>query len=282
MNFPNNLSILRRRAGYTQEGLAEALGVSRQAVSKWESGLTLPEAATLLTLADLLSCTLDQLMREELAGAGGEALAAEVTEDKAAQGEDVQEQGEEEEERYALFVKYNKHMDRLAVMMGSGVFLILFSISLMIAGIVLRPYYHWIGLAMMAFFPVCLIVAVGFFIYGGVTDEEFRTAYPVLPDFFSAEALARFQHIYRLGLPITVTGILADVALLVLLAFLFETNETMMVLSAALFLGILGLATGAMTLLGILHDKYDLDHYARHSARYAERHAERAERRGRL
>lgn len=65
-HFEHNLPILRRRAGYTQENLAEALGVSRQAVSKWESGQSLPEAATLLTLADLLSCTLDQLMREEL------------------------------------------------------------------------------------------------------------------------------------------------------------------------------------------------------------------------
>lgn len=65
-NFPQNLSILRRKAGYTQESLAEALDVSRQAVSKWESGQTLPEAATLLQLADLLHCSLDELMRETL------------------------------------------------------------------------------------------------------------------------------------------------------------------------------------------------------------------------
>lgn len=62
--FPENLSLLRRRAGYTQESLAEALNVSRQAVSKWESGQTMPEADKLLALADLLGCTLDQLMRE--------------------------------------------------------------------------------------------------------------------------------------------------------------------------------------------------------------------------
>ena len=62
--FPENLSLLRRRAGYTQESLAEALNVSRQAVSKWESGQTMPEADKLLARADLLGCTLDQLMRE--------------------------------------------------------------------------------------------------------------------------------------------------------------------------------------------------------------------------
>ena len=67
--FPRNLSAFRRKAGYTQEGLAEALGVSRQAVGKWESGQALPEAATLLTLADLLNCSLD-------AGAAGRGRAS--------------------------------------------------------------------------------------------------------------------------------------------------------------------------------------------------------------
>lgn len=69
-HFAENLSILRRKAGYTQESLAEALGVSRQAVGKWESGQGLPEAATLVTLAELLGCSLDQLMRETLAEDG--------------------------------------------------------------------------------------------------------------------------------------------------------------------------------------------------------------------
>lgn len=69
-HFPQNLSILRRQAGYTQETLAEALGGSRQAVGKWEAGQALPEAATLLTLADLLGCSLDALMRESLTETG--------------------------------------------------------------------------------------------------------------------------------------------------------------------------------------------------------------------
>ena len=41
MAFPENLQFLRTRAGVTQEHLAEELNVSRQSVSKWESGVSL-------------------------------------------------------------------------------------------------------------------------------------------------------------------------------------------------------------------------------------------------
>ena len=66
MYFSSNLQILRKRCGMTQEKLADRLGVSRQAISKWESGETVPEISTLLQLAQLFSCTLDDLLQQDL------------------------------------------------------------------------------------------------------------------------------------------------------------------------------------------------------------------------
>lgn len=66
MYFASNLQFLRRRSGMTQEKLANRLGVSRQAISKWESGETLPEVTTLLQLSQLFSCNMDELLRQEL------------------------------------------------------------------------------------------------------------------------------------------------------------------------------------------------------------------------
>lgn len=43
MSFEKKLQSLRKAAGLNQEELAEELGVSRQAVSKWESGLSFPK-----------------------------------------------------------------------------------------------------------------------------------------------------------------------------------------------------------------------------------------------
>lgn len=59
------LSRLRRDNNMTQEALAEYLGVSRQAVSKWESDLTYPETDKLIRLARLYGCSVDYLLTGE-------------------------------------------------------------------------------------------------------------------------------------------------------------------------------------------------------------------------
>ena len=49
MKFNENLKYLRKQAGLTQEQLAEKLSVSRQAITKWESGESLPAVENLKT-----------------------------------------------------------------------------------------------------------------------------------------------------------------------------------------------------------------------------------------
>ena len=53
----------RQRCGLTQEGVAEALNVSRQAVSKWETGAAEPTAANLLALSQLYGISAEELLR---------------------------------------------------------------------------------------------------------------------------------------------------------------------------------------------------------------------------
>lgn len=59
------LARLRRSLNITQEELAERLGISRQAVSKWESDLAYPETDKLLLLSRLYGCTVDYLLTGE-------------------------------------------------------------------------------------------------------------------------------------------------------------------------------------------------------------------------
>lgn len=53
---------LRKEKGYTQEGLAEKLGVSPQAVSKWENDQTCPDISILPLLAEMLGVSIDELL----------------------------------------------------------------------------------------------------------------------------------------------------------------------------------------------------------------------------
>ncbi len=64
--FCKNLRRLRLGKGYTQEQLAEALGVSPQTVSRWECGTTLPDVMQLPKLARLYGITVDDLYRQEV------------------------------------------------------------------------------------------------------------------------------------------------------------------------------------------------------------------------
>ena len=64
MKFNENLKYLRKEANLTQEQLAEKLNVSRQAVTKWESGQSLPDIQNLKEMADMFGVTMDALVGE--------------------------------------------------------------------------------------------------------------------------------------------------------------------------------------------------------------------------
>ena len=64
MTLGEKLSKLRKENNYTQEQLADVLGVSRQAISKWESNITYPETDKLIRISELFHCSLDYLLKE--------------------------------------------------------------------------------------------------------------------------------------------------------------------------------------------------------------------------
>ena len=63
MQFHDRLYEARKRSGMTQSDLAEKLGVSRQAVSRWEMGTAKPEFENLIAISDLLGVSTDYLLK---------------------------------------------------------------------------------------------------------------------------------------------------------------------------------------------------------------------------
>ncbi len=65
MKFEEKLTMLRKKNGMSQEDLADRLGVSRQAISRWELGTTMPDAPNLLKLSSLFSVSIDYLLHDD-------------------------------------------------------------------------------------------------------------------------------------------------------------------------------------------------------------------------
>lgn len=63
MGFSENLQNLRKIKNMSQEQLAEKLEVSRQAVSKWESGNGYPETEKLITICEIFDCSMDYYIK---------------------------------------------------------------------------------------------------------------------------------------------------------------------------------------------------------------------------
>ena len=154
MAFSNNLQYIRAQAGVTQEQLAEQLEVSRQSVSKWESGASFPEMDTLLRICDLYDVNMDTLLR-----------------------------GSVEESRVSDTAQYDAHMNRFSLQIALPVFSIIAGISLMIL-------LSSLGLSEMlavALFMLILTISVVVIVAGGIQHDNFCKKHPVIQDFYTEE-----------------------------------------------------------------------------------------------
>ena len=76
MNIADRIQYLRKQKGYSQEELADKVGVSRQAVSKWESEQSTPDLEKVIAMSELFEVTTDYLLK------GIEPLPKDVTQPK--------------------------------------------------------------------------------------------------------------------------------------------------------------------------------------------------------
>ena len=87
MTLGEKITKQRKELNYTQEQLAEILGVSRQSISKWESDIAYPETDKLIKMGKLFECSMDYLLNDDVA----------------------EKQGTEQKETEAFWDKFKKH-----------------------------------------------------------------------------------------------------------------------------------------------------------------------------
>ncbi len=66
MNLAEKIIVLRKKYGWSQEQLAEKLDISRQSVSKWESGMSIPDLDKIIKMSDLFEVSCDYLLKDSL------------------------------------------------------------------------------------------------------------------------------------------------------------------------------------------------------------------------
>lgn len=217
--FAANLALLRKGKGLSQEQLAEQLQVSRQSVSKWESGTCLPELATLDALCTLFGCTLDTLLRGSVQQQARGALDA-----------------------------YDAEGDALARSITVGVVAILAGVTLGCAMAARNMPENLYGFVML----LGVIAGVTVLVAGAIRHETFAKGCPAWSVEYPPERRAAFDRRFPGWMAGGIGLVLADVAMVALLADTFPEDWL-----GALFLAVLTVAVGLLVWGGAQKSKYD-------------------------
>ena len=254
MNLSENLHFLRKRDKITQEELADRLGVSRQAVSKWETGEAFPETDKLIMLCDMFNVSLDELVR-------GNAVKEEKKEE-----EPLQDSG-----------GFIKHMDKFSRRIAAGVFLILFGATLcvLINGYALSFNNNMSDITAVfgaAAVLVCVAAAVFIFVYSGMEHDRFRKKYRTVSGVYSEKEVQAFLKRFARNLAVLCSGIIVDVVFLVVMSTLIDAGIITVSASAedeaycyvvSAFMFVLSFLVGGIVYYGIQHSKYEVSEYNR-------------------
>ena len=148
MEFSDKIKEIRKERGISQEMLADALGVSRQAVGKWESGQGYPEVEKIIAISDMFDVSLDCLLKDTNVQRGHEHKDDQINEDEDENKADGYIRGEhlaqntkvkrncEDEEHYAnpkiveSYLAYKKSSGRK---IGAGVATIISSLTFLMS-----------------------------------------------------------------------------------------------------------------------------------------------------
>lgn len=232
MSFAQNLQYIRTKNGLTQEQFAEEMGVTRQSVSKWESGTSFPEMETLLKICDRYQVDLDKLMRGS-----------------------VETDHEEETEGFVRHIKLFSIQIALSV---SAILLALSAISLF-DGI-------WPENLSGALFLTVTTISVITLIVSGMEHSRYVKKHPKMHPVYSEKEIERADHVFSWAVAGGVGAIL--VGLIVAACMGGDHDRNILAnASGAIFLAMVALAVGIFISFGIRRNLYHVEEYNKENVR---------------
>jgi Predicted transcriptional regulators len=233
--FGENLQNLRKIKSMSQEQLAEKLDVSRQAVSKWESGGGYPEIDKIISICEIFNCNMDILMKGK--------ISEDTTGDK---------------KRYDIF----ENTFSKGIAFGVGLILIGVTLFLFISGLVQSnaidsDKFDAIAVAVLLCF---VVISVPIFIFLGIRKADFKKKYPKLPNFYTEEEIDEFNKKFPVAISIGVVLIIFGVILLILLPGIGVVTEESNI-PVTILMALVTVAVTIFTYYGNQKVKYDIDAY---------------------
>ena len=195
MSLNQNLRILRKSHGLSQEDFADKLDVSRQAVSKWESGEAYPETEKIIAICDLFNCNMDNLVRGE-----------------------IQTENHPQENPLAP-ENYDKIMTRAVRGETLSLAIILLGISLALTIGSLLQNQNESDIVGSIIIIISIILAIPILTLSKTKVQNFREHNPVLdkiyPDEISAQQKVKYTKLFSFGIATILLGVIALMLLLV-------------------------------------------------------------------
>lgn len=237
MKFGLKLQSLRKEKGLSQEALAEKLNVSRQAVSKWETGEGYPEIEKLLLISELFQVSLDYLMK------------------------DIGSANIEESENDKYFIsstkieEYMKFKKIFAFRIAMAVSFIILSLNL--ALLFEKTKYEYVGIVSML---IVIALAVALIIITGLSNSQYeklekRRIYMSFNDLQDIQVqYAQFKSKFGMAIAIGVCLIIVSLAMVILISeFLGEDS----ILGSIQLLCSIAIAVFMFIVVGIENDMYN-------------------------
>lgn len=233
MSFGDNLQFYRKSKEFTQEDFAEQMGVSRQTVSKWESGTSFPEMEKLIQMCAMFGCSMDTLVR-----------------------------GDAETDRATDSAGYDRQMNELSKAMAFGTFLILLGVSLLLF---MSGFGIHEGIAVAVLFAF-IIVAVAIFVVFGMKQDNFEKKHPYIVPFYTEEQKDAFKNRFIYLIAGSIAAIMLGVLILIVMCEVIErpaafSQEMWEATAAGILLLIIAFASAAMVYAGMQHEKFDVERY---------------------
>ena len=228
MYFSENLKTLRKIKNISQEELAERLEVSRQAISKWESGECYPETEKLIKLSELFNYDIDELLNQSIT----------INEDT------------EKKEYECIYKKFTKGVTLGIILILIGVTLLLIAL-----GINTNKKFITFGIIILLLF---ITTAVPLFIINGINMESFKTKNKTLLNFYTEEEIEKFNKKFAIRIALGVSIILIGIMFLLASYIIYDTESIM---PAAIFMIFITISVPIFVYNGIQKSKYEIELY---------------------